>query len=78
LLKGLRQFPVAGGIAHAFNGSLQQAKLFIESALSGIQKAPSVADAWSAAAVIDACVVSAESKKWEQVAQPAEGTTHAH
>ncbi len=30
LLKGLRQFPVTGGIAHAFNGSLQQAKLFIE------------------------------------------------
>jgi TatD DNase family protein len=29
LLKGLRQFPVAGGIAHAFNGSLQQAKMFI-------------------------------------------------
>ena len=30
LLKGLRQFPVSGGIAHAFNGSLQQAKMFIE------------------------------------------------
>ena len=30
LLKVLRQFPVAGGIAHAFNGSLQQAKMFIE------------------------------------------------
>jgi TatD DNase family protein len=30
LLKGLRQFPVAGGIAHAFNGSLQQAQMFIE------------------------------------------------
>ena len=30
LLKGLRQFTVAGGIAHAFNGSLQQAKMFIE------------------------------------------------
>jgi TatD DNase family protein len=30
LLKGLRQFPVTGGIAHAFNGSLQQAKLFID------------------------------------------------
>jgi len=30
LLKGLRQFPVAGGIAHAFNGSLQQAKMFVE------------------------------------------------
>ncbi len=30
LLKGLRQIPVAGGIAHAFNGSLQQAKMFIE------------------------------------------------
>ena len=30
LLKGLSQFPVAGGIAHAFNGSLQQAKMFIE------------------------------------------------
>jgi TatD DNase family protein len=30
LLKGLRQFTVAGGIAHAFNGSLQQANMFIE------------------------------------------------
>ena len=30
LLKGRRQIPVAGGIAHAFNGSLQQAKMFIE------------------------------------------------
>ena len=30
LLKGLRQFPVVGGIAHAFNGSRQQAQMFIE------------------------------------------------
>ena len=30
LLKGLRQYPVPGGIAHAFNGSLQQAEQFIE------------------------------------------------
>jgi TatD DNase family protein len=30
LLKGLRQTPVIGGIAHAFNGSLQQAQAFIE------------------------------------------------
>lgn len=29
LLKGLREFPVQGGIAHAFNGSLQQAQAFI-------------------------------------------------
>ncbi len=29
LLKGLRDTPVAGGIAHAFNGSLQQAQAFI-------------------------------------------------
>ena len=29
LLKGLRETPVAGGIAHAFNGSLQQAQAFI-------------------------------------------------
>ncbi|NBX56135.1 MAG: TatD family deoxyribonuclease [Betaproteobacteria bacterium] len=29
LLKGLRQYPVIGGIAHAFNGSVQQAKQFI-------------------------------------------------
>jgi TatD DNase family protein len=29
LLKGLRDVPVAGGIAHAFNGSLQQAQAFI-------------------------------------------------
>ena len=30
LLKGLRRFAVKGGIAHAFNGSFQQAKTFIE------------------------------------------------
>jgi TatD DNase family protein len=29
LLKGLRETPVVGGIAHAFNGSLQQAQQFI-------------------------------------------------
>ena len=29
LLKGLRQMPVKGGIAHAFNGSVQQAQQFI-------------------------------------------------
>ena len=30
LLKGLRRFEVQGGIAHAFNGSFQQANTFIE------------------------------------------------
>ena len=30
LLKGLRETPVVGGIAHAFNGSLQQAQQFID------------------------------------------------
>ena len=30
LLKGLRRFAVKGGIAHAFNGSFQQANTFIE------------------------------------------------
>ena len=30
LLQGLRQTPVKGGIAHAFNGSLQQAQMFVE------------------------------------------------
>jgi len=30
LLKGLRDTPVVGGIAHAFNGSLQQAQAFID------------------------------------------------
>ena len=30
LLKGLRRYQVQGGIAHAFNGSLQQAKVFVE------------------------------------------------
>ncbi|MGP1630490.1 MAG: TatD family hydrolase [Giesbergeria sp.] len=29
LLRGLREVPVQGGIAHAFNGSLQQARAFI-------------------------------------------------
>lgn len=29
LLKGLRELPVQGGIAHAFNGSLQQAQAFV-------------------------------------------------
>jgi TatD DNase family protein len=30
LLKGLRQWPVASGIAHAFNGSSQQAQAFVD------------------------------------------------
>ena len=30
VLKGLRDLPVQGGIAHAFNGSLQQAQAFLE------------------------------------------------
>ncbi len=30
LLKGLRKTPVMGGIAHAFNGSMQQARTFID------------------------------------------------
>ncbi|MSQ56597.1 MAG: TatD family deoxyribonuclease [Limnohabitans sp.] len=30
ILKGLRRFPVVGGITHAFNGSLQQAQTFVE------------------------------------------------
>lgn len=30
LLKGLRQCPVASGIAHAFNGSAQQAQVFVD------------------------------------------------
>ena len=30
LLKGLRQCPVASGIAHAFNGSAQQAQAFVD------------------------------------------------
>ena len=30
LLKGLRDTPVVGGIAHAFNGSMQQAQAFID------------------------------------------------
>jgi TatD DNase family protein len=30
LLKALRELPTGGGIAHAFNGSLQQAQAFIE------------------------------------------------
>jgi TatD DNase family protein len=30
LLKGLRDLPVSGGIAHAFNGSLQQAHAFVD------------------------------------------------
>lgn len=30
VLKHLRRYPVRGGIAHAFNGSLQQAELFVD------------------------------------------------
>ncbi|MCX7191835.1 MAG: TatD family hydrolase [Candidatus Methylopumilus sp.] len=30
VLKNLRRYPVIGGIAHAFNGSMQQAETFIE------------------------------------------------
>lgn len=34
LLKGLRQCPVGSGIAHAFNGSVQQAKAFVAMGLA--------------------------------------------
>lgn len=34
LLKGLRQYPVGSGIAHAFNGSAQQAQHFVDMGLA--------------------------------------------
>lgn len=51
-----------------------EAKLFIESVLTGKQLAPSVADGWAAAEVDEATVKSAADGKWHDVAR-VEGET---
>lgn len=44
-----------------------EAKLFIESVLSGQQLAPSVADGWAAAEINEAAVASARDGQWHEV-----------
>lgn len=51
-----------------------EAKLFIESVLTGTQLAPSAADGWCAAEVDEATVASAQDGQWHKVA-PVSGAT---
>jgi predicted dehydrogenase len=48
-----------------------EASLFLRSVAEGIQYAPSAADAWSAAEIVDAALVSASSGQWRTVRQVA-------
>jgi len=53
-----------------------EAALFLRSVMTGHQIAPSAADAWSAAAIIDAAETSSERGGWAPV-EPARGVTTA-
>jgi len=70
------RFQPGGGISMGYDDlKAVEAMLFIKSVLTGVQVAPSVADAWSAAEVIDASIKSAASGLWHDVVQVAHGTT---
>lgn len=53
-----------------------EASLFLRSVAEGRQLAPSAADAWAAAEVVDAAVRSASSRQWVQVGAVTGPTTH--
>jgi predicted dehydrogenase len=53
-----------------------EAQLFLRSVLAGRQLAPSAADAWSAAEIVDAVQRSDASGSWEQVAEVEGPTTY--
>ncbi len=52
-----------------------EAALFLKSVAEGKQLAPSVADGWSAAELVDASLKSAESGQWVEVPEIKNGTT---
>ena len=69
------RFQPASGHAMGFDDlKTVEAKLFLESVLTGRQLAPSAADAWSAAACDEATVASAADGLWHEVPRIA-GTT---
>lgn len=70
----LRFQPGAGTSMGFDDMKVVEAKLFIESYLTGKQLAPSAADAWAAAEVDEATVRSAASGSWQKVAK-VEGPT---
>ena len=63
-----RRFQPGAGTSMGFDDfKTVEAALFLQSVLSGRQLAPSAADGWSAAAIVDAAERSADSGRWEQV-----------
>ncbi|MDO5049073.1 MAG: Gfo/Idh/MocA family oxidoreductase [Actinomycetaceae bacterium] len=69
------RFQPGAGTSMGFDDmKVVEAKLFIESVLTGQQVAPSAADGWAAAEVDDATVKSAEDGQWHKVAR-VEGPT---
>lgn len=69
------RFQPGGGVGMGFDDMKTiEAHLFLESFLTGRQLAPSVADGWSAAAIVSAAETSAETKSWSSVAR-VEGPT---
>ena len=68
-------FQPGGGVAMGFDDlKTIEAHLFLASVLRGEQLAPSVADGWAAAAVVDASERSAVSRAWVDVVE-VEGVT---
>ena len=69
------RFQPGGGVAMGFDDlKTIEAHLFLVSVLSGEQLAPSVADGWAAAAVVDAAERSVLTRAWVDVAN-VEGVT---
>ncbi len=63
------RFQPGGGVAMGFDDlKTIEAHLFLTSVLSGEQLAPSVADGWAAAAVVDASERSVATRAWATVA----------
>ncbi len=72
-----RRFQPGAGTSMGFDDlKTVEAALFLESVLSGRQLAPSAADGWSAAAIVDAAETSADSGRWEAVDVVAGRTTY--
>lgn len=53
-----------------------EAQLFLRSVIEGRQLAPSAADGWSAAKLVDAALRSAASGSWAEVPEVSGETTH--
>lgn len=71
------RFQPAPGMHLSFDDSkIVEARLFLESVVTGRQVAPSAGDAWAAAEADEAVVASAEDRTWHRVPEVM-GTTYA-